>query len=82
MPKKGWDSWVSLVPNGLNEIKPNHYLEIGKIIWHNRDQIASIAAGNVQVHWPEGNVLIERGVADPECGIPDYNATVEVVRAD
>ncbi|HEX5733119.1 MAG TPA: FdhF/YdeP family oxidoreductase [Blastocatellia bacterium] len=47
-----------------------------------RCRIAPIAPGNVQVHWPEGNVLIERGVADPECGIPDYNALVEVKRAD
>lgn len=43
--------------------------------------IAPIAAGNVQVHWPEGNVLIERGISDPECGIPDFNTTVEIQRA-
>lgn len=42
--------------------------------------IAPIAAGNVQVHWPEGNVLIERGISDPECGIPDFNTTVEIER--
>ncbi len=42
--------------------------------------IAPMAAGNVQVHWPEGNVLIARGVCDPECGIPDYNTTVEIQR--
>jgi molybdopterin-dependent oxidoreductase alpha subunit len=46
-----------------------------------RCRIAPIAAGNVQVHWPEGNVLIERGVCDPESGIPDYNALVSVERA-
>jgi len=43
-----------------------------------RCMIAPIAPGNVQVHWPEGNVLIERGVSDPECGIPDFNAEVEI----
>ena len=43
--------------------------------------IAPIAPGNVQVHWPEGNVLIERGVSDPECGIPDFNTEVEIERA-
>jgi molybdopterin-dependent oxidoreductase alpha subunit len=43
-------------------------------------RIAPIAAGNVQVHWPEGNVLIERGVRDPECGIPDFNTSVELER--
>ncbi len=43
-----------------------------------RCRIAPISAGNVQVHWPEGNVLIERGVTDPECGIPDYNTVVNI----
>jgi molybdopterin-dependent oxidoreductase alpha subunit len=40
--------------------------------------IAPIAPGNVQVHWPEGNVLIASGVRSPEAGIPDYNARVDV----
>ena len=35
--------------------------------------------GNLQVHWPEGNVLIGDGRRSPEAGIPDYNARVEVV---
>lgn len=40
--------------------------------------IAPIAPGNLQVHWPEGNVLIgER--RSPEAEIPDYNARVEVL---
>ena len=38
---------------------------------------APIARGNLQVHWPEGNVLIRRGVADP-AGVPDYNTRVRV----
>jgi molybdopterin-dependent oxidoreductase alpha subunit len=42
--------------------------------------IAPVAAGNVQVHWPEGNPLIERGVVDSECGIPDFNTEVEIER--
>ena len=37
-------------------------------------------AGNLQVHWPEGNVLIPRGVVDPIGGVPDYNALVRVER--
>jgi molybdopterin-dependent oxidoreductase alpha subunit len=45
-----------------------------------RCRLAPIAAGNVQVHWPEGNALIARGICDPECGIPDFNATVEIER--
>ncbi|HJQ27454.1 MAG TPA: FdhF/YdeP family oxidoreductase [Blastocatellia bacterium] len=47
-----------------------------------RCRIAPIAAGNVQVHWPEGNVLLARGVCDKECGIPDYNTDVVVRRAE
>ena len=46
-----------------------------------RCRFAPIAPGNVQVHWPEGNVLVRRGVCDPECGIPDYNSLVEIERA-
>ncbi len=46
-----------------------------------RALIAPIAPGNVQVHWPEGNVLIDPGVRSSEAGIPDYNARVAVRRA-
>ncbi|HSB10424.1 MAG TPA: FdhF/YdeP family oxidoreductase [Blastocatellia bacterium] len=46
-----------------------------------RCRIAPIAPGNLQVHWPEGNILIERGVSDPECGIPDFNTEVEIEAA-
>lgn len=42
---------------------------------------ADLARGNVQVHWPEGNVLIPGGVTDPEGGVPDYNTWVRVERA-
>lgn len=40
--------------------------------------IVPIAAGNVQVHWPEGNVLIEPERVSPEAKIPGYNARVTV----
>ena len=40
--------------------------------------IAPIARGNLQIHWPEGNVLLPRGVSDPIGGVPDYNAHVRV----
>lgn len=43
-----------------------------------RVKIVPIRARNVQVHWPEGNVLVGRGVCDPACGIPDYNAVVDI----
>jgi molybdopterin-dependent oxidoreductase alpha subunit len=53
--------------------------EVGEL--RGRCRIAPIAAGNVQVHWPEGNVLVKRGVCDPECGIPDFNAEVGIEQA-
>jgi molybdopterin-dependent oxidoreductase alpha subunit len=40
--------------------------------------LAPIARGNLQVHWPEGNVIIPRGILDALGGVPDYNATVRV----
>jgi molybdopterin-dependent oxidoreductase alpha subunit len=40
--------------------------------------LAPIAPGNVQVHWPEGNVLISERRRSAEAGIPDYNARVSV----
>src|SRR5688572_4686250 len=32
-------SWVSLVPIGLNEQKPKHYLEMLRVAWDNRDEL-------------------------------------------
>jgi molybdopterin-dependent oxidoreductase alpha subunit len=42
--------------------------------------LAPIARGNLQVHWPEGNVIIPRGITDAQSGVPDYNARVRVER--
>lgn len=39
---------------------------------------APIKAGNLQVHFPEGNPLIAAGLREPESGIPDYNAVVRL----
>lgn len=43
-----------------------------------RIKSAPIRPGNLQVHWPEGNAIIQRGHSDPRCGIPDYNAVVQI----
>jgi hypothetical protein len=43
-----------------------------------RLKLAPMKPGNVQVHWPEGNVLVASGVRSPEAGIPDYNAVVTI----
>ena len=42
--------------------------------------LAAIAPGNLQIMWPEGNVIIRRGVVDAAGGVPDYNARVRVER--
>jgi predicted molibdopterin-dependent oxidoreductase YjgC len=39
---------------------------------------APIARGNLQVHWPEANVIIRRGVVDRLGGVPDYNCQARV----
>jgi len=43
--------------------------------------IAHIRPGNVQMFFPECNPLLRAGVRDPESGVPDYNALVEIVPA-
>jgi anaerobic selenocysteine-containing dehydrogenase len=43
--------------------------------------LADIAPGNLQVMWPEGNVIIRRGVVDKGGGVPDYNALVRIEAA-
>lgn len=40
--------------------------------------IADLAPRNLQIMWPEGNVIIRRGVVDKGGGVPDYNARVQV----
>ena len=40
--------------------------------------MAPIARGNLQVFWPEGNVIIRRGLVDAIGGVPDYNAQVRI----
>ncbi|MEH2006841.1 FdhF/YdeP family oxidoreductase [Nostoc sp.] len=39
--------------------------------------IAPIQSGNLQVHWPEGNVLLDKSKRSLE-GVPDYNAIVQL----
>ncbi|MGH9026115.1 MAG: FdhF/YdeP family oxidoreductase [Acidimicrobiia bacterium] len=46
---------------------------------HAHVYVAPIRAGNVQVFYPEGNVLVPTGKRDQASGVPDYNTTVEVL---
>ena len=45
--------------------------------------LARLPPGSVQVHWPEGNVLLPAGPEHREPGskIPDYQAVVEIIPA-
>jgi anaerobic selenocysteine-containing dehydrogenase len=43
--------------------------------------LAPVQQGSLQVHWPEGQVLIDSGPRSPEADIPDYNAVVTVEAA-
>jgi molybdopterin-dependent oxidoreductase alpha subunit len=44
--------------------------------------VAPMRPGNLEVHWPEGEVLIDRRRRSPQAGIPDYNAVVRAERIE
>jgi molybdopterin-dependent oxidoreductase alpha subunit len=46
-----------------------------------RLRIAAMTPGNIEVHWPEGNVLLRGSAIDPDSLEPDYNALVRLVAA-
>jgi molybdopterin-dependent oxidoreductase alpha subunit len=50
----------------------------GSARYDGRAFFAPIATGNLQIHWPEGNVLIPRGPLDPSGGVPDFNCVVRI----
>jgi molybdopterin-dependent oxidoreductase alpha subunit len=43
-----------------------------------RVKIVALPSRSVQVHWPEGNVLIDAGINEDASRIPDYNAVVTI----
>jgi molybdopterin-dependent oxidoreductase alpha subunit len=43
--------------------------------------VADVAAGTLQGHWPEVNVLLPANVLEPQSLVPDYNTEVTVERA-
>ncbi|MHA6482287.1 FdhF/YdeP family oxidoreductase [Paenibacillus sp. strain BS8-2] len=51
-------------------------------VFHGRAKLAPVAPGNIELFWPEGNILFASGQYEPLAGIPDYNASVAVERAD
>jgi molybdopterin-dependent oxidoreductase alpha subunit len=43
--------------------------------------LAPIARGNLQIHWPEGNVIIRHGVVEPAGGVPNYYANAKIEKS-
>jgi molybdopterin-dependent oxidoreductase alpha subunit len=54
--------------------------EVGEL--RGRVCVAPMKPSNLEVHWPEGEVLVDRGRRSPQAGIPDYNAIVRVERVE
>lgn len=50
--------------------------------YRGRVYTAPIQPGNLQVHWPEGNVLLDKQARSQEVGIPDYNAKVRLEKIE
>jgi len=50
--------------------------------FHGKAKLEPIAPGNIELYWPEGNGLFPKGVYEPHAGIPEYNVSVVVERAD
>lgn len=51
-------------------------------LMHGRVKLVPVQRGNLEVHWPEGNCLIPKGVYEPHAGIPEYNTAVVVEKAE
>lgn len=49
---------------------------------YGRAKFADILPGNIEVYWPEGNVLFPKGVYEPHAGIPEYNGAAIVEKAE
>ncbi|QZT32566.1 FdhF/YdeP family oxidoreductase [Caldalkalibacillus thermarum TA2.A1] len=56
------------------------YNQFGQL--QGRAKYADVRSGNIQVYWPEGNVLLEKGVYEEFAGVPEYNVTAVVEKAD
>jgi len=50
--------------------------------YEGRILLAPVKRRNLQVHWPEGNVLLDRSARSPESHVPDYNAFVSLSQRD
>ncbi len=62
--------------NGDRVLLKNDYGEYPGQIY-----IAPVKPGNLQVHWPEANSLLDRTRRSPISGVPDYNTLVQLRKA-
>jgi molybdopterin-dependent oxidoreductase alpha subunit len=61
------------LPDGAPvELRSGERTYLGKVLR------APLMPGNLQIHWPEGNVLLDEARRSPQARIPDYNALVTV----
>jgi len=51
-------------------------------VLHGRVRLADVKPGNIEVYWPEGNVLLPKGRYEPFAGIPEYNVAATVEKAE
>ncbi|WP_042355588.1 FdhF/YdeP family oxidoreductase [Bacillus rubiinfantis] len=51
-------------------------------VFQGKAKFVDIKPGNIEVHFPEGNFLLPRGRYEKYAGIPDYNITVNVEKAE
>jgi anaerobic selenocysteine-containing dehydrogenase len=51
-------------------------------IFYGSAKFVNIRRGNIELYWPEANVLMPKGVYEPFAGIPEYNTTVAVEKAE
>jgi molybdopterin-dependent oxidoreductase alpha subunit len=43
---------------------------------------AAMLPGNLQIHWPEGNILLDKKARSPVAGIPNYNGIVQLEKLE
>ncbi|MFC4100129.1 FdhF/YdeP family oxidoreductase [Paenibacillus xanthanilyticus] len=51
-------------------------------VFHGRARIGDVAPGNLELFWPEGNILLAQGRYEPMAGIPEYNIAVVLEKAE
>jgi molybdopterin-dependent oxidoreductase alpha subunit len=51
-------------------------------VFDGRLRAAPIRPGTLEVHWPEGNILLSGSAIDPDSMEPDYNAVVTLERIE